>query len=122
MCLVSVQKFTKIEAKMSDAEDISEVEKILKRKLVGNDEVSCNDKIDHNAYTVFTSFGIHFFSQFHYLLKWANHSEKTWEPRNNLIGCQELLDEFEKNLICDVISEFFYVIILIHSIFILYES
>lgn len=39
---------------------------------------------------------MHFY-QFQYLLKWKGYRKRTWEPRANLDGCRELLEQFERN-------------------------
>ncbi|XP_065305247.1 uncharacterized protein [Dermacentor albipictus] len=61
----------------SDEADVYEVEKILKYRIRGQGK----KKIEE------------------YLIRWKNFgpSEDTWEPRKNLLDCEELLIEFEKN-------------------------
>lgn len=62
----------------SDEPDVYEVEKILKYRIRRKGK----KKIEE------------------YLIRWKNFgpSEDTWEPRKNLLDCEELLIEFEKNL------------------------
>eukprot|EP00002_Diphylleia_rotans_P021077 TRINITY_DN4099_c0_g1_i4.p1 TRINITY_DN4099_c0_g1~~TRINITY_DN4099_c0_g1_i4.p1 ORF type:complete len:125 (-),score=26.03 TRINITY_DN4099_c0_g1_i4:1007-1381(-) len=54
------------------SEEVYTVEKILERKKVG--------------------------SRFRYHLKWLGYEETTWEDESNLIGCEELVQEYEKRM------------------------
>lgn len=36
-----------------------------------------------------------------YLIKWAGYDEKTWEPRENLTNCQDMLKKYELKCFVD---------------------
>lgn len=66
---------------MSDNEDSYTVEKILYRELRGQETF--------------------------YKIKWEGYTGTTWEPERNLDNCDELLREFKKKMVSEILSEFF---------------
>lgn len=46
-----------------------------------------------------------FHSQFYYKIQWKSYRQRTWEPRDHLDGCAELLENFEKKQAKKIISK-----------------
>lgn len=70
---------------MSDTEEIYEVEKILDRRWRRRGKKKVEE----------------------FLVRWRNFGpeEDTWEPRENLEGCEEVLTEFEESLLESLLSD-----------------
>lgn len=74
---------------MSDNETIYEVEEILRRKFE-------KDQVKLNKYIFLLVLTLLFLRQTFYLIKWLGYtdSENSWEPAENLVGCDEILPNF----------------------------
>lgn len=88
---------------MSDNVDRFTVERILRRKLIG-DQVWMILLEKFNRYLISISWS---FFQVHYLIKWEGWNDRTWEPIENLDDCDDFLKDFELKQAQVILSEFF---------------
>ena len=42
-----------------------------------------------------------------YFVKWKNFDETTWEPLSHLKDVRDMIDEFEKKQVCDLLNKLF---------------